>query len=81
MELMTGLMLLIRKMKLKEIQLAFNSNSYLLERMKFSMGISKASFKAKKFKSQLQNARYVELLKKCYCHLYFIASTGKLSLR
>lgn len=72
---MTDLTLLMRKMKLKEIQLAFNSNSYLLEKMKFSMGISKASFKAKKFKSQLQNARHVELLRKYYCHLYFIVST------
>ena len=35
------LILSMKKMKLKETQLALNSNSYLLERMKFFVGISK----------------------------------------
>ena len=59
------LSLSMKKMKLKETQLALNSNSYLLERMKFSMGISKASFKAEKFKNQVEDTRHAELLRKC----------------
>lgn len=59
------LSLSMKKMKLKETQLALNSDSYLLERMKFSMGISKASFKAEKFKNQLEDTKHAELLRKC----------------
>lgn len=59
------LSLKMKNMKLKERELVLNSDSYLLERMKFSMGISKASFKAEKFKTQLEETRHAELLKKC----------------
>ncbi|KAK8498028.1 hypothetical protein V6N12_001385 [Hibiscus sabdariffa] len=59
------LSLTMRKLKLKEEQLALNSDLNYLERSKLAMGISKASFKAEKFKSQLEDTRHGELLKKC----------------
>ncbi|XVF17143.1 hypothetical protein REPUB_Repub10bG0094100 [Reevesia pubescens] len=43
--------LIMKKLKLKEVQLALNFDSNHLERSKLTMGISKASFKAKKFKN------------------------------
>ncbi|KAK4411609.1 protein CPR-5 [Sesamum angolense] len=57
--------LIMKKLQLKERQLTLNSDSNLLERWKLSMGFSKASFKAEKFKTQLQDTRQVELLRKC----------------
>ncbi|XP_010245864.1 PREDICTED: protein CPR-5 isoform X2 [Nelumbo nucifera] len=57
--------LTMERMKLKESQLVLNSDSNRLERFKLSMGISKASFKAEKFKNQLEETRHAELLKKC----------------
>ncbi|XP_021301073.1 protein CPR-5 [Herrania umbratica] len=57
--------LTMEKLKLKERQLALNMDSNHLERSKLAMGISKASFKAEKFKNQLEDTRHTELLKKC----------------
>ncbi|KAK9272621.1 hypothetical protein L1049_002996 [Liquidambar formosana] len=57
--------LLMKKLQLKETKLALDSDSNLLERFKLSMGISKASFKAEKFKNQLEDTRHAELLRKC----------------
>ncbi|GER47577.1 protein CPR-5 [Striga asiatica] len=57
--------LIMKKLQLKEKQLELNSSANILERWKFSMGLSKATFKAEKFKTQLQDMRQVELLKKC----------------
>ncbi|CAA0823563.1 Protein CPR-5, partial [Striga hermonthica] len=57
--------LIMKKMQLKEKQLELKSSANILERWKFSMGLSKASFKAEKFKTQLQEMRQVEQLKKC----------------
>lgn len=57
--------LLMKKMQLKETQLALNCDSNFLERFKLSMGISKASFKAEKFKTELEDTRHAELLKTC----------------
>ncbi|XP_050206318.1 protein CPR-5 [Mercurialis annua] len=57
--------LTMRKIQLKEAQLALNFDSNHLERSKLAMGISKASFKIEKFKTQLEDTRYAELLKKC----------------
>ncbi|KAH6799495.1 hypothetical protein C2S51_035979 [Perilla frutescens var. frutescens] len=51
------------ELKTKELDLSYSSN--ILERVKMSMGISKASFKVEKFKTELQDTRQVELLKKC----------------
>ncbi|GLU13190.1 hypothetical protein SLE2022_298350 [Rubroshorea leprosula] len=54
-----------RKLDLKEEQLALNVDSNCLERSKLTMGIKKASFKAEKFKNELEDIRHAELLKKC----------------
>ncbi|GMI67886.1 HYPERSENESCENCE 1, CONSTITUTIVE EXPRESSION OF PR GENES 5, ONSET OF LEAF DEATH 1 [Hibiscus trionum] len=59
------LSLTMRKLKLKEEQLALNFDSNHLERSKLAMGISKASFKAEKFKNQLEDTRHAELLRMC----------------
>uniref|UniRef100_A0A0A0KM29 Protein CPR-5 n=2 Tax=Cucumis sativus TaxID=3659 RepID=A0A0A0KM29_CUCSA len=55
----------MKKIKLKEREIAINCDSNNLERSKLAMGISKASFKAKKFKNQVEDTRHSELLKKC----------------
>lgn len=57
--------LTMQKLKLKETQLALNYDSNQLQRSKFSMDVSKASFKTEKFKSQLEDTRHAELLKMC----------------
>ena len=57
--------LTMKRLKLKETQLALNYDSNHLERSKLAMGVSKASFKAEKFKSQLEETRHSELLRKC----------------
>ncbi|KAK7317009.1 hypothetical protein RJT34_00882 [Clitoria ternatea] len=57
--------LTMKKLKLKETALALNFDLNNLERSKLAMGVSKASFKAEKFKNQLEDARYSELKKKC----------------
>ncbi|GKV25296.1 hypothetical protein SLEP1_g34755 [Rubroshorea leprosula] len=57
--------LTMRKLKLKETQLALNLDSNHLERSKLAVGASKASFKAEKFKNQLEDTRHAELQKKC----------------
>ncbi|XP_022978446.1 protein CPR-5-like isoform X1 [Cucurbita maxima] len=57
--------LALRKLKLKETQIALNCELNNLERSKLAMGISKASFKAEKFKNQLEDTRQSELLKNC----------------
>ncbi|KAL4644166.1 hypothetical protein ACB092_02G144500 [Castanea dentata] len=57
--------LTMKRLKLKETQLALNYDSNHLERSKLAMGISKASFKAEKLKSQLEETRHSELLRKC----------------
>ncbi|KAA0036253.1 protein CPR-5-like [Cucumis melo var. makuwa] len=55
----------MKKLKLKERQIALNCDLNNLERSKLAMGISKASFKAEKFKNQVEDTRHSELLKKC----------------
>ncbi|XP_030463316.1 protein CPR-5 [Syzygium oleosum] len=57
--------LAVKKMKLKEAQLSLTYDANHLGRSKLAMGISKASFKAEKFKNELEDARHLELLKKC----------------
>ncbi|XP_021736627.1 protein CPR-5-like isoform X1 [Chenopodium quinoa] len=57
--------LIMRKLQLKETQLALNSDLNSLERCKLSLGISRTSFKAEKFKNQLEETRHSELLKTC----------------
>lgn len=55
----------IKKLKLKETQLALGHDQNNLQRSKLAMGISKASFQAEKFKTQLEDTRHSELLRKC----------------
>ncbi|KAJ4965199.1 hypothetical protein NE237_017048 [Protea cynaroides] len=57
--------LVMKRLQLKESQLALHSSSNILESFKLDMGISKAAFKADKFKNQLEDTRHAELLKKC----------------
>ncbi|KAL3613444.1 hypothetical protein CASFOL_042707 [Castilleja foliolosa] len=57
--------LTMRRLQVEQEKLELNSTSNLLKRFKLSMGITKASFKANKFKTQLQESREVELLTKC----------------
>lgn len=57
--------LTMKKLALKEEQVALGYVSNHLERSKLTMGISKASFKAEKFKTQLEDTRHSELLRKC----------------
>ncbi|KAI4345190.1 hypothetical protein L6164_012336 [Bauhinia variegata] len=59
------LSLTMNRLKLKESQLALNLDANNLGRSKLAMGISKASFKAEKFKNELEEHRYAELVKKC----------------
>lgn len=57
--------LMMKKLKLKETQLVLGSDLNHLERSKLAMGISKAAFKAEKFKNQVEDQRHGELNKKC----------------
>lgn len=57
--------LIMKKLKMKEKQLSLHSDLNFLERCKLSMGIKRASFKAEKFKTELEETRHAELLKKC----------------
>ncbi|TKY73911.1 CPR-5 protein [Spatholobus suberectus] len=55
----------MKELKLKEDELALNLDSNNLNRSKLAMGESKASFKAEKFKTQLEDTVHDELKKKC----------------
>ncbi|XP_076898848.1 protein CPR-5-like [Bidens hawaiensis] len=55
----------MQKLRLKEAKIAVDCDSNVLERFKLSMGISKANFRAEKFKTELQDTRHAQLLKKC----------------
>ena len=59
------LSLTMKKLKMKETEMALHFDSNNLERSKLEMGRSKASFKAEKFKTQLGDVRHAELIKKC----------------
>ncbi|KAG1363265.1 hypothetical protein COCNU_11G000920 [Cocos nucifera] len=59
------LSLIMKKLQMKQSQLALNSYANLLEKIKISMGISKASFKEEKLRNQIQDMKYAELLKSC----------------
>ncbi|XP_042519098.1 protein CPR-5-like isoform X2 [Macadamia integrifolia] len=55
----------MKRLQLKESKVALQSDSNSLERRKLSLRISKASFNAEEFKTQLEDARHTELLKRC----------------
>ncbi|KAF8019092.1 hypothetical protein BT93_H3845 [Corymbia citriodora subsp. variegata] len=61
--------LAVKKMNLKEAQLSLTFDGNRLKRSKLAMGILKTSFKAEKFKNELEDARHSELLKKCIDYL------------
>ncbi|XP_074308664.1 protein CPR-5 [Silene latifolia] len=55
--------LMMKKMQMKEVQLALDSDSNFLEKCKLSLGISRTSFKVEKFKTQVEETKHGELLK------------------
>ncbi|CAI0554647.1 unnamed protein product [Linum tenue] len=55
----------MRRLKLKEEHIALGLDSNRLERSKLAMGVEKASFRAEKFKTQLEDTRHAELLRNC----------------
>ncbi|CAD5169980.1 unnamed protein product [Musa acuminata subsp. malaccensis] len=57
--------LVMKKLQLKEAQLALSSDANFLEKFKISMGISKASFKEAKLRNQMQETMNAQLLKIC----------------
>lgn len=57
--------LIMKRLQLKQSQLALNSYANLLEKIKLSMGISKATFKEEKLRNQIQDTRHAQLLRRC----------------
>ncbi|KAK7353561.1 hypothetical protein VNO80_19011 [Phaseolus coccineus] len=55
----------MEELNTKRDELALNRDSNSLSRSKLAMGESKASFKAEKFKTELEDTRHGELKKKC----------------
>jgi len=55
----------MEELNMKKDELALNRDSNSLSRSKLAMGESKASFKAEKFKTELEDTRHGELKKKC----------------
>uniref|UniRef100_J3LHH3 CPR5-1 n=2 Tax=Oryza brachyantha TaxID=4533 RepID=J3LHH3_ORYBR len=54
----------MRKLQLKQSQIALSSYSHMLEKIKISMGFQKASFREEKFRMQMEDIRHAELLKR-----------------
>ncbi|XP_012571898.1 LOW QUALITY PROTEIN: protein CPR-5 [Cicer arietinum] len=57
--------LTMKKLKLKETELALGYDLNDLQRSKLAVEVSKTSFKAEKFKTRLEDTRHGELNKKC----------------
>ncbi|KAG6509064.1 protein CPR-5-like [Zingiber officinale] len=57
--------LIMKKLQLKQSQLVISSDANLLEKIKISLGISKASFKEEKLRNQMQETRHAQLLQRC----------------
>ena len=56
--------LTMRKLQLSRSQLALSSDSHMLEKIKVRMGFQKASFKEKKFKTEMEDTKHAELFRK-----------------
>ncbi|XP_073010599.1 protein CPR-5-like isoform X1 [Typha latifolia] len=56
--------LTMKRLQLKESQLALSSYTHVLEKIKISMGVAKASFKEEKLRNQMLDSRHAELLKR-----------------
>lgn len=54
----------MRRLQLKQSHLALSSYSHMLEKIKISMGFQKAAFREEKLKTQMEDTRHAELLKK-----------------
>uniref|UniRef100_A0A0D9YYR6 Protein CPR-5 n=1 Tax=Oryza glumipatula TaxID=40148 RepID=A0A0D9YYR6_9ORYZ len=54
----------MRKLQLKQSQIALSSYSHMLEKIKISMGFQKASFREEKFRTQMEDTRHAELLRR-----------------
>ncbi|KAL5213059.1 hypothetical protein ABZP36_023906, partial [Zizania latifolia] len=54
----------MRKLQLKQSQIALSSYSHMLEKIKITMGFQKASFREEKFRTQMEDTRHAELLKR-----------------
>ncbi|KAG0492478.1 hypothetical protein HPP92_005876 [Vanilla planifolia] len=57
--------LIMRKLQMKQSQLAMSSYSNLLERIKIRLNVSKAAFKEEKLRNQIKDTRHAELLRRC----------------
>ncbi|PKA56100.1 Protein CPR-5 [Apostasia shenzhenica] len=57
--------LVMRKLQLKQSQLAMNSYANFLEKVKLCMNMSKAAFREEKLRNQIQDTRHAELIKRC----------------
>ncbi|XP_068643403.1 protein CPR-5 isoform X2 [Aristolochia californica] len=55
----------MQRLRLKQSQLDVSSSANVLEKFKLAMGISKASFKEEKLKTQMQEKRSAELVNNC----------------
>ncbi|KAL5222772.1 hypothetical protein ABZP36_027485 [Zizania latifolia] len=55
--------LYMRKLQLKQSQLALSSYSHMLEKIKLSLGFQKSSFQGEKFKTQMQETRDAQILR------------------
>uniref|UniRef100_A0A0D9VLJ2 Uncharacterized protein n=1 Tax=Leersia perrieri TaxID=77586 RepID=A0A0D9VLJ2_9ORYZ len=56
--------LTMRKLQLKQSQIALSSYSHMLEKIKISMGFQKANFREEKFRTQMEDTRHAELLRR-----------------
>ncbi|CAN8251581.1 unnamed protein product [Cochlearia groenlandica] len=56
--------LTMRKLRLKETELALSYESNTLEKSKLDMGVSKAAFRAEKFKTELEDTRKADMVTK-----------------
>ncbi|XP_073005074.1 protein CPR-5-like [Typha latifolia] len=57
--------LTMKKLQLKHSQLALSSYTHVLEKIKISMGISKATFRKEKLRNQMQDIQHAEFIRKC----------------
>ncbi|CAM0943856.1 unnamed protein product [Alopecurus aequalis] len=54
----------MRRLQLKQSHLTLSSYSHMLEKIKISMGFQKAAFREEKLKTQMEDTRHAELLKR-----------------
>ncbi|XP_020575445.1 protein CPR-5 [Phalaenopsis equestris] len=57
--------LTMRKLQMKQSQLAMSSYANWLEKVKICMNVSKAAFKEEKLRNQIEDLRHAELVRRC----------------